>query len=106
MSDKGARANDFQIVEKGSRLFDDVSGKGYRTWLSDKEIQEMNIKFQQRHLFEHNGGIIDEKYIQKSGDVSYKVGQRLVIHNDDVIQFVKLIKKLTDGLKQLQGSKK
>ena len=102
---KNARVNDFQIIDKGSRIFEDASGKGYSTWLTNSELQEMNIRFQQRHLYEHNGGIVDEQYIQKSGDVSYKVGQRLVNHNSDVVHFIKLIKRLTDGLKQLQGGK-
>lgn len=102
LSGKEARANDFQIIEKGSNLFEDATGKGYSTWLSDNEIKEINLRFQQRHLYEHSGGIVDEKYIQKSGDISYKVGQRLVIHNIDVVHFVKVIKKLADGLKKMQ----
>jgi hypothetical protein len=32
------RVNDFQIVEKGSKLFLEATGKGYEEWLSDKEI--------------------------------------------------------------------
>jgi hypothetical protein len=101
ISGKEARANDFQIVDKGSQLFETDFGKGYSAWLSDNELCEMNLMFQRRHLYEHNGGIVDEKYIKKSGDDSYKVGQRLVIHNNDVVRFIRIVKQLTDGLKQL-----
>lgn len=79
VSGKDARVNDFQIVEKGSRLFKESCGKGYYYWLSADELEKANLMFQRRHIYEHNGGIVDEKYIQKSSDSSYKVGQRLVI---------------------------
>jgi hypothetical protein len=103
VSGKDAKVNDFQIVEKGSRLFKEACGKGYDCWLSADELVNMNLMFQRRHIYEHNGGIVDEKYVEKSGDSSYKVGQRLVIHNREVKGFITIIKKLTKGLLQLQG---
>ena len=96
-----ARSNDFQIVEKGSNLFKSVVGFGYEKWLSENELQEMNVMFQRRHLFEHNGGIVDTKYIEKSGDKGYKEGQRIVAQKGDIVHFLSLIKKLGDGLKNL-----
>lgn len=96
------QVNDFQIVEKGSCLFKNACGKGYSYWLSDSELENMNLMFQRRHIYEHNGGIVDEKYVQKSGDNTYQIGQRLVIHQQEIIDFIALIKKLTNGLRQLQ----
>lgn len=105
VSGRDAKVNDFQIVDKGSHLFQEACGKDYNCWLSADELNKMNLMFQRRHIYEHNGGIVDEKYIQKSADSSYRVGQRIVIHDKDVIDFIAIIKKLTDGLKQLQGGK-
>ena len=96
-----ARSNDFQIIEKGSYLFRETIGYGYEKWLSENELREMNVMFQRRHLFEHNGGIVDTKYIEKSGDKAYKEGQRIVAQKSDVVHFLTLIKKLGDGLKSL-----
>ena len=97
-----SRVNDFQIVEKGSQLFKDAAGKGYEEWLSDKELHDMNMFFQRRHLIEHNNGMVDQKYVDKSGDNSYVIGQRLVIKENDAYALLAIIKKLAIGLMTLQ----
>ena len=96
-----SRVNDFQIVEKGSQLFKDATGKGYEEWLSDKELHDMNMFFQRRHLIEHNNGMVDQKYVDKSGDNSYVIGQRLVIKENDAYALLAIIKKLAKGLMTL-----
>ena len=101
LSPKSVRPNDFQIIDKGSRLFFDVTGKGYDFWLVEDERSYMNLMFQRRHVMEHNGGLVDEQYVQKSGDASYSVGQRLVIHKSDTLRLLQIIKKLAKGLGSL-----
>ena len=101
LSDKKVRVNDFQIVEKGSSLFRDNCGEGYEEWLSDDENREMNLMFQRRHIYEHNNGIVDEKYIQNSGDTVYTIGQRLIVHDSDALHLLEIIRKLGNGLKSL-----
>ena len=102
LSSKATRSNDFQIVEKGSRLFKDVTGKGYEEWLSEGELIYMNLMFQRRHIMEHNAGLVDDQYIKKSGDATYAVGQRLVIHSNDAHRLIRIIKNLGIGLKSLE----
>ena len=97
-----SRVNDFQIVEKGSQLFKDATGKGYEEWLSDKELHDMIMFFQRRHLIEHNNGMVDQKYVDKSGDNSYVIGQRLVVKESDAYALLAIIKKLAIGLMTLQ----
>ncbi|MCD7770262.1 MAG: hypothetical protein LUH36_09150 [Oscillospiraceae bacterium] len=103
LTGKVSRVNDFQIVDKGSKLFQNATGKGYSEWLSEYELQKMNLMFQRRHLIEHNNGMVDQKYIEKSGDTSYVVGQRLVVKKSDVLELLTLTKKLAKGLMTLQG---
>jgi len=93
------RPNDFQIVEKGSRLFCKVTGKGYDTWLTQDELFFLNKMFQRRHLMVHNGGMVDLQYLQKSNDSSYVVGQRLVIRECDILQLIVILKKLAMGFR-------
>lgn len=100
MPGKKVRVNDFQIIEKGSELFHEAIGKGYNSWLSDEEIHDMNILFQQRHLIEHNNGLIDRKYIQNSGDSSYKMGQRVIVKNTDALRLLGYIRKLSIELQK------
>lgn len=101
LSDKKVRVNDFQMVEKGSDLFRKACGKGYEEWLSEYEILRMNLFFQRRHLIEHNNGIVDQMYIDKSGDSSYSVGQRIVVKEKDTKELLAIIEKLTNGLKTI-----
>ena len=102
LTGKTSRVNDFQIVEKGSHLYKDATGKGYEEWLSDKELSEMNMLFQRRHLIEHNNGMVDQKYIDKSGDDSYIIGQRLVVKESDALTLLAIIKKLGTGLSSIK----
>lgn len=101
MPNKKVRVNDFQIIEKGSNLFKEATGNGYDTWLSQNEIEEINLFFQQRHIIEHNNGLIDERYLQNSGDISYKIGQRVIIRKQDVKRLLAHVRKLSDGLSNL-----
>lgn len=100
-SSVSVKVNDFQIVEKGSNLFADAVGKGYDEWLSSKELQQMNLLFQKRHILEHNGGIVDERYLKQSGDTSYVLGQHLVVRKEDAMDLLNIIKKLSTGLKTI-----
>ncbi len=94
------RVNDFQIVEKGSNLYEKYLNRGYDKYLSQEELEQMNTLFQKRHILEHNQGIVDEKYIQNSKDMSYKIGQRVVVKKEDAKQLLCIIKKLTTELRK------
>lgn len=101
LSSKSIRVNDFQIVEKGSRLFEEATHMNYCSWISESELLLMNLMFQRRHVMVHNAGLVDEQYIHKSGGDSYSVGQRLVIREMEVIKLIRIIEKLGRGLKSL-----
>lgn len=103
MPTKKVRVNDFQIIEKGGNLFKEAIGNGYEAWLSQDEIAEINMLFQQRHIIEHNNGLIDDRYIQNSGDKSYRVGQRVIIKNKDAMRLLNLVRKLSSGLSKFGG---
>ncbi len=97
--------NDFQNISKGSELLKKKCDYGYEKWLSDDEIKELNIFFHKRHLIVHTNGIINENYITKSGDTTYKVDQRLVIKEQDVLILISIVKKLGKGLMSLVKEK-
>lgn len=91
--------NAFQRLEQGSELWTKAFGKGYKNWLTPSELIELNILFQKRHLLSHNEGIVDEKYISKSGDASYKSGQRIVVSVNDIESLLLILNKLSEALK-------
>mgnify|MGYP002431078235 FL=1 len=92
------RVNDFQMVDKGSKYFRDETGSGYEAFLSPNEIDSMKLYFQRRHIIEHNTGIVDQQYIDKTGDTDYSVGQRIVVKTSEALELIAIIKKLASGL--------
>ena len=100
ISTEKARVNDFQIIDKRSKLFMDACGKDYSSWLNASELDRVNLLFQKRHILEHNAGIVDDMYLQKSGDNSYVTGQRMIIKKSEIYELINLIKKLCKGLSQ------
>lgn len=93
------KMNVFQRLDDGSGLWKTVIGEGYSDWLSEEDMATLLIIFNKRHILSHNEGIVDEKYLAKSGDNSYSLGQRIVISEADVDSTVKLISKLADNIK-------
>ena len=62
----------------------------------------MKLYFQRRHIIEHNTGIVDQQYIDKSGDTDYSVGQRVVVKTNEALDLITIIKKLATGLLTLK----
>jgi len=94
--------NVFQRLADGSGLWEKLVGKGYSHFLSSREMDRLQMLFQRRHLLAHREGIVDQRYIDMSGDTTYAVGQRIVVREQDVLDMVLIIKKLVSGyLKEL-----
>lgn len=93
-----APVNAFQRLDQASELWKNSIHKGFDSWLSAEEIKLLGILYQKRHLLAHNEGIVDAKYIQKSGDNTYKEGQRIIISTKDVENLVSSLEKLATGI--------
>ncbi|MHA5498460.1 hypothetical protein ACVSNS_01510 [Pseudomonas aeruginosa] len=91
---KAARRNAFQSLDSGSELWKSELGISYAQLLGATTVEELRIYYQQRHLLAHQQGIVDADYIARSGDVSYAIGQRLMINESTVLRFANLIERL------------
>jgi hypothetical protein len=96
-----APANIFQNVDRSNKLWIALKGQGYEQWLMPNEIQQLLLFTQRRHLLEHKGGIVDAKYLTVTNDSSYVVGDRLVIHENDVISLGNIILKIIAAINLL-----
>jgi hypothetical protein len=92
------RKNLFQHLGDSTALWRAATGKGYEDLLAASEMAALTLFFQQRHLLAHREGIVDQDYIDKSGDRSYTAGQKLVIKESAVSQLADLVKKLGESL--------
>jgi hypothetical protein len=59
----------------------------------------LETMIQRRHKLGHCQGIVDQRYIEKSGDTSYGIGQRLLISRE----LVELSSRLDEALADLQS---
>jgi hypothetical protein len=98
--DKRITFNAFQNIEGGAGYWKELIGETYNDWLSEIELKRLKQLFQKRHLLAHTEGIVDQKYIDKSKDITYKVGQRIVVKEKEVIELLYLIRKLADAILQ------
>lgn len=97
-SGKVARRNAFQNLDAGSDLWKAEIGHGFVDLIGQIKFDQLKIYYQQRHILAHNQGIVDQDYIDRSGDKAYKVGQRILILNSSVLEFAELIEELSGRL--------
>ena len=100
-ANKKPKMNAFQNLEIGGALWQEFLGSSYSDWLNKKEFSRLETLFQRRHLLAHTEGIVDQKYLEKSGDNTYKVGQRISIKEKDVLELIGLVVKITSKIKNL-----
>ena len=84
----GPRAEEFKTV------FDIDILKG----LSGEEKEFARRRFMRRHIYEHNGGEADEKYIKESGDSSVKPKQVLHETKESVGRLADLLDRIGGNL--------
>lgn len=86
--------NVFQRLKDDSDLWVASGNRSYDDILSCTEMARLKVFFHRRHLLAHKDGIVDEHYVQHSGDTKYLVGQRVIICLKHVVELVGLVKKL------------
>jgi len=95
------RKNIFQNLLESSALWRSAVGIGYENMLSATELQELESLFQKRHVIAHRNGIVDQEYIDKSGDKTYSIGQRLVVQEATILRLADLLSKLAGELRKV-----
>ena len=91
--------NAFQRLDQGSELWEKAIGCGYGSWLGSAELKGLKILYQKRHILAHNDGLVDAQYIKKSGDSTYKEGQRIVVSERDIGELINYLDRLGCALK-------
>lgn len=92
-------ANLFQRLSDGSELWRRATGKAYDDFLDASEMAVLGTMIQRRHKIGHCQGMVDDRYVEKSGDTSYSVGQRIVTSGHHVRQLASVVSKLVVGLR-------
>ena len=62
--------------------------------LSAEEVEFAKLMFHRRHVYEHRGGVVDEKYLSDTGDQSVRPGQALHETVDSAHRTVNVVLKM------------
>lgn len=100
---KQLKKNVFQRLDDGNALWIEILGKGYEDWTNQNDYLLLKKCFQQRHILQHKEGIVDQEYIDKSGDTTYKVGQHLIIKKADVLEYSSIVTAIGNEIIGLAG---
>jgi hypothetical protein len=98
------RRNAFQNLEESDRLWGQAIQRTYANLLTIDEHRELVKVVQQRHVRVHKDGLIDQDYVDHSGDTSYRVGQRLVVKPSAVQGLADIVEKLASALRDAMPS--
>jgi hypothetical protein len=66
--------------------------------LTDGDIAAATRMFQRRHVYEHNGGEVDEKYLRDSGDTSVRLKQTIQETQGAVHEFANVVLRMARNL--------
>ena len=66
--------------------------------LTNEEIAVATRSFQRRHVYEHNGGEVDERYLRDSGDASVRLKQTIRETQSGVHEFANLALRMARNL--------
>ncbi|SIT30725.1 hypothetical protein SAMN02744133_11816 [Thalassospira xiamenensis M-5 = DSM 17429] len=66
--------------------------------ISDDDQTLLKRMFLRRHVYEHCGGVVDDEYIKRSGDVDVRNGQEIRENMDTALKFSSLVTKLARNL--------
>ena len=87
--------NVFQRLDDSNLLWKEATSTGYTDILDCEDYHNLGMYFQQRHLLEHQEGIVDQQYIDRANDNRFAIGQRLVVSASSVSELVSIMEKLS-----------
>jgi hypothetical protein len=62
------------------------------------EVPFIKKMIQRRHILIHNGGIVDQDYLDLSGDDAVRLNERIEIHSNEVKRFTENIRRMAENL--------
>jgi hypothetical protein len=53
---------------------------------------------QKRHILMHNDGLVDEEYLQFSGDATVRLNERISVASKEIKRFIACIRTMAENL--------
>jgi sarcosine oxidase delta subunit len=80
------KGNIFQRLDDTTELFSAHTDIDIVELVGDERWERLKRAFARRHVLTHNGGIVDQKFLDRVPDSGLRLGQRLVIRRGDAAQ--------------------
>ncbi|MEA2919061.1 MAG: hypothetical protein QOJ15_11142 [Bradyrhizobium sp.] len=91
----------FQNLETVRSNIRDNFGTDIAALVLDDEWKEALIAFQKRHLVSHKMGVVDQSYIEKTGDSRHAVGRKIEITAVEVRDLSRTLKMLAEDIAKI-----
>lgn len=96
-----APKNAFQRLKgkaSGPALWQEATGHDFESYLDKAKFERMKLLYQRRHLLSHTEGLVDQPYLNSTGDTEYQLGQRIVVRVADVEELASLVEQLVKSM--------
>jgi hypothetical protein len=81
----------FQNLERAAKNLSAVFGIDMKKAVSDTDWNFANVAFMRRHVIAHNGGVIDRRYLDETGESDSFRGRRVTVSPADVEKLTQII---------------
>lgn len=88
----------FQNLDGARSTVADQFGVDLSAFVTPDEWQAATQGFQQRHVVAHKMGVVDDEYIEKTGDKNAIVGRKIVVNADEVRLLTQIMSSLAARL--------
>ncbi len=88
----------FQNIKKANTLIEQWFGIKLWAGLSEPDQNFLHKAFQKRHILTHNAGRVDQDYLDKSGDTSFKLYETIRIDSNEVNRLIGLLEACSTNL--------
>ncbi|HEX2880910.1 MAG TPA: hypothetical protein VHO25_15365 [Polyangiaceae bacterium] len=95
---QGCTAVSFQNLERVQKKLYRLFGFDLTNTLSGQDWASATRSFLKRHVISHRAGVVDQQYVDESGDTSATVGRRIQLTADEVRQLIANLQQMATGL--------
>jgi hypothetical protein len=74
------------------------------TGIDQAERDFVNTMFNRRHLFAHNGGKVDQEYLDKTGDTTVRLNEVIRVDSGEVRRLIGLVRQIAQNLQNGRDS--
>ena len=84
----------FLLFLSQNALTINANSQNIKDYLSQRDSDFLFKMFQVRHIYEHNAGVIDDKFVKKLPDFASQIGRKYKLEKIELEQFLDKLSEL------------